>query len=91
MKLFLMRFYYPAGDALQNNEKNIYFIYTIFAVPPKSPVIVNEAGREATSQLGPYNEGSTVQISCEVSEGKFNASSLIYVCVVKLDIVYSSI
>ena len=48
-------------------------IFTILAVPPKSPVIVNEAGREATSQLGPYNEGSTVQISCEVSEGKFNA------------------
>ena len=48
-------------------------IFTILSVPPKSPVIVNEAGREATSQLGPYNEGSTVQISCEVSEGKFNA------------------
>ena len=52
-------------------------MFTILSVPPKSPVIVNEAGREATSQLGPYNEGSTVQISCEVSEGKFNHLALL--------------
>jgi hypothetical protein len=43
--------------------------YYFFAVTPQSPVIVNEAGREATSQLGPYVEGSTVQVSCEVSGG----------------------
>ena len=42
-----------------------------FSVPPEAPVIVNEAGREATSQLGPYDEGSSVQISCEVSGGKW--------------------
>ncbi len=42
----------------------------LFLVSPRSPVIVNEAGREATSQLGPYIEASTVEVSCEVSGGE---------------------
>ena len=46
----------------------IFFID--FSVPPNVPVIVNEAGREATSQLGPYPEGATTQISCEVRGGE---------------------
>lgn len=33
-------------------------------------MIVNEAGREVSSQLGPYPEGLSVQVSCEVSGGK---------------------
>ena len=49
-------------------NKAIFFID--FSVPPNPPVIVNEAGREATSQLGPYPEGATIQISCEVRGGE---------------------
>ena len=49
-------------------NKAIFFID--FSVPPNVPVIVNEAGREATSQLGPYPEGATTQISCEVRGGE---------------------
>jgi len=49
----------------RNTKANLTVI-----VPPTPPVIVNEAGREATSQLGPYPEGATVQISCEVSGGR---------------------
>ena len=45
-------------------------IFYLFSVPPDPPVIVNEAGREATSQLGPYPEGASAQISCEVGGGK---------------------
>ena len=45
-----------------------------FSVPPNPPVIVNEAGREATSQLGPYPEGASAEISCEVSGGKLYRS-----------------
>ena len=59
-----------------------WYLRFLFTVPPESPVIVNEGGREATSQLGPYNEGATVQISCEVSRGKFNRISLWYTYIV---------
>ena len=52
------------------------FTYICISVPPEAPVIVNEAGREATSQLGPYDEGSSVQISCEVSGGNRKFSNL---------------
>ena len=57
-----------SGSSVSKVNKAIFFID--FSVPPNPPVIVNEAGREATSQLGPYPEGATTQISCEVRGGK---------------------
>nr|XP_040572562.1 synaptogenesis protein syg-2-like [Lepeophtheirus salmonis] len=39
-------------------------------VPPSNPVIVNESGREVTQFLGPYTEGSSVRVSCELTGGR---------------------
>ena len=41
-----------------------------FLVPPKRPVIVDESGIEASTTIGPYAEGVSVEVSCEVSGGK---------------------
>ena len=51
--------------------KYLYESFT-FSVPPKDPVIVDESGIEASATIGPYAEGSTVEVSCEVSGGKRN-------------------
>ena len=59
---------YNLSSCASKVNKAIFFID--FSVPPNVPVIVNEAGREATSQLGPYPEGATTQISCEVRGGE---------------------
>ena len=50
--------------------RDIYIKTFLFTVPPKKPVIVDESGVEAGSFVGLYPEGSTVQISCEVTGGK---------------------
>lgn len=47
---------------------NIHFF--LFLVPPKRPVIVDESGIEASTTIGPYAEGVSVEVSCEVSGGK---------------------
>ena len=40
------------------------------SVPPRPPVIVDEFGEEVTSGIiGPYAEGATSNISCEVNGG----------------------
>ena len=44
--------------------------YFISLVPPKRPVIVDESGVEASTTIGPYAEGVSVEVSCEVSGGK---------------------
>lgn len=48
------------------------FFLVLFAVPPETPVIVmNDAnGNFASNQVGPYNEGSALHLTCEVSGGK---------------------
>ena len=56
-------YFYEPGKIIING-------FCIISVPPKRPVIVDEAGVEAENFVGPYPEGSTVQISCEVSGGK---------------------
>lgn len=45
----------------------------LFSVPPETPVIVmNDAtGILAANQVGPYNEGSSLRLTCEVVGGKF--------------------
>ena len=49
------------------NRKYPFFL---FLVPPKRPVIVDESGIEASTTIGPYAEGVSVEVSCEVSGGK---------------------
>ncbi|XP_022250038.1 hemicentin-1-like [Limulus polyphemus] len=38
-------------------------------VPPKKPVVKNEAGQIQHSLIGPYNEGDTLRLQCEVAGG----------------------
>uniref|UniRef100_T1IV98 Ig-like domain-containing protein n=1 Tax=Strigamia maritima TaxID=126957 RepID=T1IV98_STRMM len=47
-----------------------YFVVNLTViVPPISPSILDERGLELGSVVGPYNEGSTLFISCEAKEG----------------------
>ena len=51
-------------------NKSFVLYSNVFAVPPRGPVIVDESGREATATVGPFEEGSEPQISCEVRGGE---------------------
>ena len=39
-------------------------------VPPEAVVILNDKGKEVSSVIGPYNEGSHLKLVCEVKGGK---------------------
>ena len=54
------------------------FVSFCTLVPPKTPVIVDDFGREASATIGPYAEGRSVEVSCEVSGGKLNSIKMIY-------------
>ena len=47
-------------------NRNLYF----FSVPPGRPVIYNERGIIVETNLGPYNEGVELILTCSVSGGK---------------------
>ena len=49
----------------------LYIIFWSLTVPPKLPVILDENGLESTTHVGPYVEGVTVKLSCEVKGGKY--------------------
>ena len=40
-------------------------------MPPGKPVLVNEDGNQVKQLFGPFFEGETVSISCEVSGGEY--------------------
>lgn len=56
---------------MQQFDKNNIFIFKLFvAVPPDRPVIFDVKRRDRTKLLEPYNEGSDINLICEVSGGK---------------------
>lgn len=46
--------------------------FTFIAVPPEQPVIYDTNGIVTMKHVGPYNEGSDLILTCEVSGGKFS-------------------
>ena len=52
---------------VRTDRKDPFFI---LLVPPKRPVIVDESGIEASTTIGPYAAGVSVEVSFEVSGGK---------------------
>lgn len=44
--------------------------YSFFSVPPGRPIIYNERGIIVENNLGPYNEGVELILTCSVSGGK---------------------
>lgn len=51
----------------------------IFTVPPEQPVIYDTNGIVTMKHVGPYNEGSDLILTCEVSGGKCQQSILILI------------
>lgn len=51
-------------------------MHSLFAVPPKV-VITDEHGQTMQDVIGPYDEGSSVSLFCEASDGKYSALSYI--------------
>lgn len=49
----------------------MFFIFEFYSVtvPPKDPVIVDEAGNERKHFVGPYTEGSSLTLHCIVEGG----------------------
>ena len=52
------------------NPDLIRILAPFVPVPPKTPVIFDEAGLEAATSIGPYQQGRTVRVSCEVRAGE---------------------
>ena len=54
-----------------NTENEITHTYSFFiSVPPGRPIIYNERGIIVENNLGPYNEGVELILTCSVSGGK---------------------
>jgi len=47
------------------------FLFLVFSVPPQQPTIFDGTGRELSGIAGPYNEGSSMTLTCIASGGKF--------------------
>lgn len=43
-----------------------------FSVPPDRISVKDESGAERTSVVGPYSEGDTINLYCEVFGGKYS-------------------
>ena len=72
LETFFFGLSYYTSIAIKAFTNNTFvFLYTL--VPPKPPVIVDDFGREASATIGPYAEGRSVEVSCEVSGGKLNS------------------
>ena len=57
----------PAALAKTISDSPFVFI---FPVPPGRPVIYNERGIVVETNLGPYNEGVELILTCSVSGGR---------------------
>ena len=55
-----------------NTENQIKYshLFFFFSVPPGRPIIYNERGIIVENNLGPYNEGVELILTCSVSGGK---------------------
>lgn len=49
-----------------------------FSVPPGRPVIYNERGIIVETNLGPYNEGVELILTCSVSGGRSSSQTFQY-------------
>lgn len=48
----------------------VFIFFILFSVPPHKMVIVDKAGKERTSVVGPYTEGADLILRCDVYGGK---------------------
>ena len=60
------------------NVNNLFEFDLCFSVPPGQPQIYNADGSAAKKVIGPFSEGQSVMLSCEVSGGKCYFSSLFF-------------
>lgn len=58
---------------MENHNLRIYYFF-LFIVPPERPVIYDVKRRDRTKLIEPYNEGTDVVLTCEVSGGKCNSA-----------------
>ena len=77
---FLMEFFQENLWVATSSNKNLCFF---IPVPPQKPLIVDDRGRtvEGEMGIGPFREGESLSLECNVPGGKKVISSL-YGCVV---------
>jgi hypothetical protein len=51
-------------------KRFIYNIFFNFSVPPQEPQIFEHTGMNVRGEVGPYREGSTIELTCIVRDGK---------------------
>ena len=51
--------------------QNWFLHFLTYLVPPGEPILVDEDGNQVKRSFGPFFEGETVSISCEVSGGEY--------------------
>jgi len=55
-------------------QKHDSFLLSCISVPPKSILIINSIGQKLKGLIGPYDEGSRLDLFCHSEGGRFDSN-----------------